>query len=340
MFSRFAIVLVRFRAVVRGDGPGAACARGGVRRWSQGALVEQLLALDDNSASTLWTGCRRQSVVPIWSGADGHLLAIVAVPGAVGFAAGGGHDGAGGSGKLVSDGRGRRWIRADCAGRRTTASMSMRCSVRARACCLRLCGVDCDSRTAGRVERIAWSWLDVSRAVGSIFRTGFRGCRAAMPRRIFQGFGAGVGVPVLTLPEAMSLRDCSRKRRFLRAAAGVSTRHRARYRRDLRSRQHVAVRFDRQRAARHRYRSAVAESGRRRRFIAWRDRRPRDAQRRSALIGKKWTALDLGVSWRTPWRAEISVGAQNLWSAPMDAPRDTTDPSQARTPYIQYRQDL
>ena len=53
-----------------------------------------------------------------------------------------------------------------------------------------------------------------------------------------------------------------------------------------------------------------------------------------------WTALDLGVSWRTPWRGEISVGAQNLWSAPLDAaPRDV-DPSQARTPYIQYRQDL
>ena len=58
------------------------------------------------------------------------------------------------------------------------------------------------------------------------------------------------------------------------------------------------------------------------------------------LVGKKWTALDLGVSWRTPWRGEISVGAQNLWSAPLDAaPRDA-DPSQARTPYIQYRQDL
>jgi hypothetical protein len=57
------------------------------------------------------------------------------------------------------------------------------------------------------------------------------------------------------------------------------------------------------------------------------------------LIGKKWSALDLGVSWRTPWRAEISVGAQNLWSAPLDTPRDS-DPAQARTPYIQYRQDL
>ncbi|MGH2551610.1 MAG: hypothetical protein ACRDHN_19665, partial [Thermomicrobiales bacterium] len=58
------------------------------------------------------------------------------------------------------------------------------------------------------------------------------------------------------------------------------------------------------------------------------------------LVGnRKWTALDLGVSWRTPWRGEISVGAQNLWSAPLDAPRES-DPNQSRMPYIQYRQDL
>ena len=57
-----------------------------------------------------------------------------------------------------------------------------------------------------------------------------------------------------------------------------------------------------------------------------------------ALVGKRWTALDLGVSWRTPWSGELSVGAQNLWSAPPASPRDAD--KQARTPYIQYRQDL
>jgi hypothetical protein len=57
-----------------------------------------------------------------------------------------------------------------------------------------------------------------------------------------------------------------------------------------------------------------------------------------ALAGKRWTTLDLGVSWRTPWSGELSVGAQNLWSAPLNSPRDTDN--QARTPYIQYRQDL
>lgn len=58
-----------------------------------------------------------------------------------------------------------------------------------------------------------------------------------------------------------------------------------------------------------------------------------------ALAGKRWTTLDLGVSWRTPWSGELSVGAQNLWAAPVNSPRDV-DTTQARTPYIQYRQDL
>lgn len=58
-----------------------------------------------------------------------------------------------------------------------------------------------------------------------------------------------------------------------------------------------------------------------------------------AFVGKRWTTLDLGVSWRTPWRGELSIGAQNLWSAPANTARDA-DNSQVRTPYIQYRQDL
>lgn len=57
------------------------------------------------------------------------------------------------------------------------------------------------------------------------------------------------------------------------------------------------------------------------------------------FAGKRWTTLDLGVSWRTPWAGELSVGAQNLLNTPIAAPRDA-DPQQSRTPYIQYRQDL
>lgn len=56
------------------------------------------------------------------------------------------------------------------------------------------------------------------------------------------------------------------------------------------------------------------------------------------LAGKRWSTLDLGVSWRTPWSGELSVGAQNLWSTPIDSAADAE--AKARTPYIQYRQDL
>ncbi|MBL0163526.1 MAG: hypothetical protein IPP82_07750 [Xanthomonadales bacterium] len=56
---------------------------------------------------------------------------------------------------------------------------------------------------------------------------------------------------------------------------------------------------------------------------------------------RRWSAIDLGVSWRTPWRGEVTVGAQNVWSNTLDstAPRES-DPGQARMPYVQYRQDL
>lgn len=63
--------------------------------------------------------------------------------------------------------------------------------------------------------------------------------------------------------------------------------------------------------------------------------------------GTSWSGLDLGVSWRTPWRADISVGARNVigsgtsdpgkWPlAELPAMEDPT----ARVPYVRYRQDL
>lgn len=57
---------------------------------------------------------------------------------------------------------------------------------------------------------------------------------------------------------------------------------------------------------------------------------------------RRWTGVDLGVSWRTPWQGVLSIGAQNIWSAPLDAPprENAVDSSTARTPYVQYRQDL
>ena len=60
--------------------------------------------------------------------------------------------------------------------------------------------------------------------------------------------------------------------------------------------------------------------------------------------GQHWSSLDLGISWRAPWRGVFSVGAQNLWSSGtpplLNESAHEVDPSQARVPYVQYHQDL
>lgn len=55
--------------------------------------------------------------------------------------------------------------------------------------------------------------------------------------------------------------------------------------------------------------------------------------------------MDLGFTWRTPWSARISFGAQNLLSTPPSGPIGISpDPviesARARTPYVRYHQDL
>jgi hypothetical protein len=57
-----------------------------------------------------------------------------------------------------------------------------------------------------------------------------------------------------------------------------------------------------------------------------------------------WSGLDIGISWRTPWRGELAIGAQNLIGRGGDAlPAPTSpalDEATARTPYVRYTQDL
>ncbi|MGQ0801371.1 MAG: hypothetical protein ACT4NL_14835 [Pseudomarimonas sp.] len=57
--------------------------------------------------------------------------------------------------------------------------------------------------------------------------------------------------------------------------------------------------------------------------------------------------VDLGVSWRTPWQARLTVGASNLLGKPdvsqwpMSAlPRGADKEADTRTPYVRYHQDL
>jgi len=59
----------------------------------------------------------------------------------------------------------------------------------------------------------------------------------------------------------------------------------------------------------------------------------------------RWAGLDIGLSWRTPWQGQLSVGTQNLWSSgalpSLNEPgAREVDGNQARVPYVQYHQDL
>ncbi len=68
--------------------------------------------------------------------------------------------------------------------------------------------------------------------------------------------------------------------------------------------------------------------------------RPRPAGERLAEIG----ALDLEVSWITPWEGELSFGAENLivrdgeFKPAVPAPRSA--PPALRAPFVRYRQDF
>jgi hypothetical protein len=58
-----------------------------------------------------------------------------------------------------------------------------------------------------------------------------------------------------------------------------------------------------------------------------------------------WGGLDLGVSWRTPWRGELTVGARNLVTKGEevllpDPQAGSVDRTSTRTPYVRYKQDL
>lgn len=52
--------------------------------------------------------------------------------------------------------------------------------------------------------------------------------------------------------------------------------------------------------------------------------------------------VGLGVTWRAPWRARLSVGAENVVSDGQNpfAPRNDRDGDEDRVPYIRYEQDL
>jgi hypothetical protein len=59
----------------------------------------------------------------------------------------------------------------------------------------------------------------------------------------------------------------------------------------------------------------------------------------------RYSSLGAGVTWRTPWRAKLSVGADNLVTRgknPFGLPdaRPAAESEEGRVPYVRYQQDL
>ena len=59
----------------------------------------------------------------------------------------------------------------------------------------------------------------------------------------------------------------------------------------------------------------------------------------------RYSTLGAGVTWRTPWKAKLSVGAENLMSRGKNPfgvqdTRPPLDQDQGRVPYVRYQQDL
>lgn len=56
----------------------------------------------------------------------------------------------------------------------------------------------------------------------------------------------------------------------------------------------------------------------------------------------KWEGLGLGVTWRTPWRGELTVGADNVISRGRNpfAPVGADGEEEGTVPYVRYEQDL
>ncbi len=56
----------------------------------------------------------------------------------------------------------------------------------------------------------------------------------------------------------------------------------------------------------------------------------------------KWQGLGLGVTWRTPWSGELSVGADNVITRGKNpfAPAGANEDDEGTVPYVRYEQDL
>ncbi len=303
-------------------------------------LVDQLLALDAQGQPTLAQGA---PVLPIWSGSNGQLLAVIALPRATnalidptpGYAGPSawhlaGSSLAGASGLRWQPGN---WLHADATLGQYVSGLTP-CA-----------GANCDSGSAAR-----WSSGSLAGSLGMGFTTADGGLDLSYGLSWLQshpGNDATLGrlalgsvlVPVLTLPGGQAYSLDNETALYARGRwqpqHGPALNIGASYGRSHLSGVSALVNpfapgLDLDQLSL----SLGLDAGSLRGAIVGHVISSDDP----AFAGKRWTTLDLGVSWRTPWSGELSVGAQNLWSGSSNSPRDAD--VQARTPYIQYRQDL
>ncbi len=303
-------------------------------------LVDQLLALDARGQPMIAQGA---PVLPIWSGSNGHLLAIVALPRAANALIDPlpGYSGPSTwhlAGSSLGGASGLRWqfgngLRADATlgqylpGFRPCAS------------------ADCDATSASR-----WSFGSLAGSLGMGWTTADGGLDLSYGLSWLQSHNGdhptlgsltvgSVLVPVLTLPDAQTYALDSETSLYARGRwqfeRGPALNIGASYGRShLSGVSAIANPFASGVDLDQLSLSLGLDAGSLRGAIVGHVTSSDDP----AFAGKRWTALDLGVSWRTPWSGELSVGAQNLWTPPANSQRDAD--AQARTPYIQYRQDL
>ena len=52
-----------------------------------------------------------------------------------------------------------------------------------------------------------------------------------------------------------------------------------------------------------------------------------------------WQGLGLGLTWRTPWSGQLSVGAENVITRGKN-PFANSEQDEGTVPYVRYQQDL
>jgi len=296
-------------------------------------LVEQLLAIDPAGQPLIE---RASPVLPIWSGANGQLLAVVALPrgwndtlreprypGPAAWHLAEDFAGAGGMSWRFANGL---HLDAMLAGFAPANPLSF-CTV----------GAGCDDRHAARSPGTLAGSLGMGITLGDgglDLSYGLSWLQTPGRSQQFSAIGAGA-LPTLALPDAPLYALGNEAAMFARGrwqfAEGASLDVSASYGRgQFAGLGALAPTVDLDQLSL----SLGLDAGSLRGAIVGHVLSSDDP----LLAGKRWTTLDLGVSWRTPWSGELSVGAQNLWSAPLNSARDSD--TQARTPYIQYRQDL